>query len=198
MIEIFNCDQGSVDWFAVRLGLPTASQFATVMAKGEGKTRATYMRKLVGEIITGEWSEGYSNVHMERGKEMEGDARNLYSFVQDVEPYQIGFVRNGPKGCSPDSLVGDAGALEIKTCLPHIQIERLIAQRVPPEHMAQCQGALWVCEREWIDFVSFWPKMPLLVKRMYRDEEYIARLSDEIDRFNEDLAAMVEKVRSYG
>jgi hypothetical protein len=38
----------------------------------ESKTRATYMRKLIGEIITGEPSEGFTNAHMERGKDYGG------------------------------------------------------------------------------------------------------------------------------
>jgi len=59
--------------------------------------------------------------------------------------------------------------------------------RLPPEHLAQCQGNLWVAEREWIDFVSYWPKMPLFVKRVYRDEIYIKNLAAEVDLFNSEL-----------
>ena len=34
MIEIIDCEQNSSDWFAARMGIPTASEFSTVMAKG--------------------------------------------------------------------------------------------------------------------------------------------------------------------
>ena len=52
MIQIFDeIEQGTPDWFECRRGIPTASKFATVMAKGEGKTRSEYMRKLAGEIL---------------------------------------------------------------------------------------------------------------------------------------------------
>jgi len=183
MIEVFDCPQGSPEWFKARLGIPTASEFAAVKAKGEGKTRRTYMMKLIGEILTGECMEGFSNSHMERGKDMEPDARNLYSFRMDVEPVQIGFVRNGRKGASPDSLIGADGMCEIKTKLPHLQAEVLLADKLPPEHLPQCQGNLWVAEREWIDFVSYWPRMPLFVKRVYRDESYISMLAKEVDSF---------------
>lgn len=183
MIEVFDCPQGSPEWFKARLGIPTASEFAAVKAKGEGKTRRTYMMKLIGEILTGECMENYSNSHMERGKEMEPDARNLYAFRMDIEPVQVGFVRNGRKGASPDSLIGNDGMCEIKTKLPHLQAEVLLADKLPPEHLAQCQGNLWVAEREWIDFVSYWPRMPLFVKRVYRDEAYIAMLAKEVDQF---------------
>lgn len=197
-LEIFDCDQGSEAWFECRRGLPTASKFATVMAKGEGKTRSEYMRKLAGEILTGEPSEQFSNIHTDRGNEMEDEARETYAFINDADIQRVGFIRNGNKGASPDSLVGADGGLEIKTALPHIQIDRLERDRLPPEHKAQVYGNIWLAEREWWDFVSYWPRLPVLTVRVYRDEEYIKTLSDEIDRFNDELAALVERISRYG
>lgn len=197
-MEIVNCEQGTPEWFAARAGIPTASMFATVMAKGEGKVRSKYMRELAGEILTGEQAESYSNAHMDRGREMEDEARNLYAYVADVEPERVGFIRSGNKGASPDSLIGTDGGLEIKTALPHIQIDRLERDRLPPEHKAQVQGNIWISGREWWDFVSYWPKLPMLKLRVYRDEEYIAEMSGEIDRFNDELADLVERIRGYG
>lgn len=194
---IVDCEQGTPEWHQARLGIPTASEFATVMAKGEGKTRLTYMRKLAGEILTGEPAESYTNAHMERGKIMEDEARHFYSFTRQVEPVRVGFIRNGDKGCSPDSLIGERGGLEIKTALPHIQIERLIRGELPAEHRAQVQGNIWLSERDWWDFASYWPKLPLFVTRVYRDDEYIAKLAAEVEAFNAELAAMVEKIRNY-
>lgn len=199
MLQVIECDQGSEEWYSARLGVPTASCFHIVMAKGKdggaSKTRADYIRKLAGEILTGEPMDSYSNAHMERGKEWEPDARNLYAFMQDCEPQLVGFIRNGQKGCSPDSLIGPDGGLEIKGALPHIQVERLLANRVPPEHRAQVQGNIWVAEREWWDFVSFCPKLPLFVIREYRDDDYIAKLEASVDAFNWELNETVERVR---
>lgn len=201
-IEIVDCEQGSPEWRAARLGIPTASMFATVMAKGKtagavSLTRAKYMRELVGERITGQANEGYNNAHMERGKAMEAEARDLYAFVHDIPLERVGFVRNGAKGCSPDSLAGEDGMIEIKTALPHILIEAILADRPPPEHIAQCQGNLWVAERQWIDLVLYWPKMPLFVKRIQRDEDYIEALSGAVDQFNTELTELEAKVRKY-
>lgn len=199
MMEVFTgLEQGSPEWFACRAGLPTASKFATVMAKGEGKTRSEYMRRLAGEILTGQPQEQFSNVHTDRGNAMEDEARETYAFINDAEIVRVGFIRNGNRGASPDSLVGADGGLEIKTALPHIQIDRLERNRLPPEHKAQVQGNLWIAEREWWDFVSYWPGLPVLTVRVPRDEEYIANLASEIDRFNDELAALVERIRNYG
>ena len=202
MIEVFDHPQGSADWFACRAGLPTASEFSTVMAKGKDGgasiTRAKYMRQLAGEIITGEPApEGYSNGFMERGKLLEDEGRTLYAFMSDAEPVQVGFIRNGRKGGSPDSLVGDKGGLEIKTAIPAVQIERLQRGTLPTEYVAQVQGNLWVSEREWWDFVSYWPKLPPLIVRVYRDEPYIANLAKAVDAFNDELDSIVASIRTY-
>lgn len=204
MVEIFHFLQNSPEWWDARLGIPTASKFATVMAKtpagkGRGKTSTEYMLKLAGETITGQPMDSYSNHHMDRGKEMEGEARDLYAFMRGAEPEPVGFLRSGQKGASPDSLVGPSGLLEIKTALPHILINRLLSEpRLPPEHRAQVQGQLWVAERDWCDFVTYWPGLPLFTVREYRDEDYIARLASEVDRFNDELASIVEQLRRMG
>lgn len=202
MMEVFTCEQGTDEWLRCRLGIPTASMFATVMAKGRGgkgesKTRRDYMLKLLGERLTGDLMESYSNAHMERGKEMEAEARAAYEFQQDVECVQVGFVRNGDKGASPDSLVGGAGTLEIKTKLPHLHLDALLRNEMPVEHRAQVQGQLWICEREFCDFVSYWPKLPIFITRVYRDDEYInetlapavAQFCDELDTLTDQLKA---------
>lgn len=199
MIEIIDCEQGTEEWFRARMGIPTASEFKTLLGiKKEARekiTRRTYMLKLAGEILTGEPMENYSNGHMERGKIMEDEARSFYAFMHDVEPERIGFLKNGQKGCSPDSLVGGNGMLEIKTALPHILADLVLKDEFPPEHKAQCQGGLLVAEREWIDIAVYWPKMPRLVKRAYRDEAYIKDLETAIAQFNDELAATVEELR---
>lgn len=202
--EIIDVEQGSEDWFRARLGIPTASEFHTVMVKngkgegGESKTRKAYMLKLAGEILTGEPMESYSNPFMERGKIMEDEARRCYAFMADADPTRVGFIRNGKKGCSPDSLIGSDGLLEIKTKAAHLHIECLLKDEFPPEHKAQCQGALWVAERDWIDIAVYWPKLPLFVKRAYRDNGYIADMAGAVEKFNLELAQLVERARKYG
>ncbi len=199
-IEIFNCEQGTPEWAECRLGIPTASCFGMVLAKARGgaggsKTRKTYLHKLAGEVITGKPMDGYSNHHMERGHEMEGEARDAYAFIRDAEPRRVGFIRNGDIGASPDSLIGDTGLLEIKTKLAHLQIEALLSDDLPSEHKAQVQGQLFVAEREFVDFVSYWPGLPPLIKRVHREDEYIKKLELEIRVFNDELRQVVEQIR---
>ena len=146
-LEIFEMEQGDDEWKLARCGLPTASSFKHILAKGQGKTRQKYLYQLAGEIITGEPMATYSNPHMEHGKEVEGEARAAYELLNDVDVQQVGFIRNGRVGCSPDGLVGESGGLEIKRQLPDILIATHKANAVPTEHRAQIQGCMWVSDR---------------------------------------------------
>jgi hypothetical protein len=197
-VEIINCEQNSSEWFEARRGIPTASQFATVMAKGEGKTRRTYMMKLAGEIITGEPMESFSNVHTDRGHELEPEARDLYAFQTGAQLERVGFIRNGRSGASPDSLISTNGGAEIKTKLPHLLGELILKDEFPPEHKAQVQGTLWISKREWWDIAVYWKNMPLFVKRAFRDEPYIQKIATEVERFNAELDEVVSQIRRRG
>lgn len=196
-MTIHDLEQGTPEWFALRMGLPTSSQFATVMAKGKGgepsKTRQTYLYKLAGERLTGAPMDSFSNAHTERGHQMEPEARQFYAFMTDLDPRLVGFITNHGAGASPDSLVGDSGMLEIKTKLPHLLLAVHEQGSFPAEHKAQCQGQLWIAEREWVDLICYWPGMQPFIKRAHRDEEYIAALADAVARFNDELETLVAK-----
>ena len=196
-MEIFHCEQNSEEWLRARMGIPTASAFSQILAKGEGKTRRTYMLKLAGEIITGEPMERFSNEHTERGHAMEAEARDLYAFQTRAELERVGFIRNGRAGCSPDSLIGEHGGLEVKTKLPHLLIDVILKDEIPPEHKAQVQGTLWLTGRQWWDVAIYWPGIPLFVKRAIRDEGYIANLAGAVKTFTEELDVVVSTIRQH-
>lgn len=201
MMVVHDCPQGGDDWLRVRMGIVTASEFKTIIGvkkdAREKVTRDTYMRKLAGELLTGEPMATFQNADMERGKIIEDEARDMYAFMTDTELQRVGFISNYDAGCSPDSLIGTDGGLEIKSALAHIQIERLLRGELPSEHRAQVQGNIWIAEREYWDFVSYCPKLPLFVKRVFRDDGYIATLSGGVKAFNEELAAMVLSIRGW-
>ena len=197
-LEICEAEQNSPEWFEFRRGIPSASKFQCLMANSaDRKGRRTYMYDLAGEILSGECAESYSNPFMERGKAMEAEARDWYAFATDAELYRVGAVRSSYLGavCSPDSLVGDDGGLEIKTRMARLQLELLESGELPNEHKAQVQGAMWILCRPWWDFVSYSPKIRPFKIRVYRDEKYIASLAIAVREFNEELKALVERFK---
>lgn len=173
----------------------------------EQKTRQTYLYKLAGEILTGYPMDTATTYDMQRGHLLEPEARDLYRLQTGAALDCVGFLRRGRVGCSPDSLIGADGGLEIKTKLPHLLIDLTIRDEFPDEHKAQVQGAMWLTGRPWWDLEvvgvveiddrpALAPNIPPFIKRAYRDEAFIANLAAEVERFNQDLDAIVEKIRS--
>lgn len=204
-VKIIECLQNSPEWDAARCGVVTCSEFSTVLAKGKGGgeslTRKKYMYKLAGERITGLPEPGYNNADMERGHLLEDDVANWYAFTREVELQQVGFIKSddcGGMGYSPDRLIGANGLVEIKTNKPSVLIGLLEKDEFPTDHIAQCQGGLFVTGRDYIDIICFWEGMPKLVKKAVPDRAYHALLRSEITRFNDELCALVEKIKRYG
>lgn len=198
-------DQRSPEWFKERCGKITASRIDAVMAKPKGKntysaTRANYKAQLVLERITGEEKgSNFQTKAMERGTELEPEARWAYNSKFDVVAEPQGFIQHPTipnAGCSPDGFVGDEGMIQIKCPYPANHIEWLTSGAVPTEHRKQMAMELSCCpERKWSDFVSYCPDMPphlqLFVARLKRED---ARdIIEEIDREVMKLDAEIEE-----
>lgn len=193
--------QGSEEWFAIRCGKATASEFSSILARGKGLTRATYLRRLVAERLTGKPVETYRNAHMDRGAQQEPLARMAYELATDNMLRQVGFVAHDKlaAGCSPDGLLIDGRrGVEIKCVLPTVQVETVLSGEVPGEHKAQIQGGMWITGYEEWDFCSYSPDMPehlrTYVVTVKRDEEYIESLEAEVRKFLGEVDATIAKL----
>jgi len=190
-------EQGSPEWLAARLGIPSASMFAKIVTtKGAWSTSAdTYINQLVAERLTGEREEVFQSHHMIRGTELEPDARDLYSLMTDSEVTEVGFCLHDTlaAGCSPDGLIGEDGGLEIKCPAPSTHVEYLRGGVLPSKYKQQVMGCLWITGREWWDFVSYHPTMKPLIVRVERDEEYIAALENCVTKAVHLIEQNVEK-----
>lgn len=188
-------EQGTLEWLQLRCGMVTASNFGAV--KSTGTTRHTYMMKLAAERITGEVGETFSNKAMEWGTANEPLARHAYEDDHFADVKEVAFIKvNDWVGVSPDGLVGDNGLIEIKCPNTNTHIETVLKGKMPTKHKPQVQGQLWASEREWCDFVSFDPRVPLnqlFVDRIYRDDTYIKALEEEINKFVDELQVIVHK-----
>ncbi len=199
---IHECQQGSPEWYAVRLGKCTASCFSDATSSGRGKspsiTRKNYMIKLIAERMTGLPQESFSNKAMEWGSDTEQEAREYYEALNGVSVRQVGFIeRNEDVGGSPDGLVGEPGMLEIKCPYSSTHLRWILAGKMPADHFKQVQGNLWVAEREWCDFISYDSRVhqrPYFCRRVYRDEDCIKELNIGITMFVTDMQEMMDKL----
>ena len=197
MPKIVDCQQMSEEWFEIRRGKPSASNFDKIITStGTPSTqRKKYLYKLVAEKLGGQLEEGYTNYNMQRGIELESSARDMYS--RDVKPVvQCGICLH-EEGylCSPDGLIDEDGMCQIKCPTSSVHIEYLINQKLPTDYVQQVQGELLVTGRKYNDFLSFYPNLKPLVVRCYRDEVFISRLRAELLKFISELNELTEKLR---
>jgi len=197
-------EQRTEEWFAARLGKVTASRVADLVGKtktGYSATRDNYMAQLVVERLTQTKAESYTNAAMQWGTDQEPFARAAYEAAHGVMVEEVGFVPHPSiewAGASPDGLVGDDGLVEIKCPNTATMIETLLSQKVPGKYFIQMQFQLACTGRKWCDYVAFDPRMPakaqMFVRRVDRDDEYIAHLEEEIAKFLVEVESQVQKL----
>jgi len=114
-----NIIQGSIEWHEIRYGKIGGSTAGKLMTKLDKPVRecADYFRLLADMMEDFDPDiESYQSDAMKRGNELEVDAREEYERIFGVEVKQIGWAEldNGLIGISPDGLVSDKHAIEIK------------------------------------------------------------------------------------
>ena len=200
--------QGTEEWYAARLGKVTASRVADVIAKiksGEAAARANYRAELVAERLTGKQQDGFATKQMQWGTESEPLARAAYEAETGLMVDEVGLI-NHPSiamaGASPDGLVGADGQIECNCPDTKTHIETILSDAAPTKYLPQMQWQMACTGREWVDFVSFDPRMPmaqqLFIKRVERDDKYIREtLEPEVVRFLDEVEKTVEQLLNW-
>lgn len=195
-----DCEQYSEEWWAARVGIPTASCFDQIITPtGKPSTQAKkYLHQLAGERIAGCKTETYQSAAMQRGLEVEEEAWNFFNFVQNETAWQVGLCYPDDKkqySCSPDGLTETAG-LEIKCPLIHTHVEYLLSGTVPTKYIPQIQGSMLVTGFPAWYFLSYYPGLPPLIIKVERDTEYLAKLKVGLEMFIEELEVTTERLRA--
>lgn len=199
-------EQRSDDWFKIRCGRVTASRIADVMARtktGWGASRANYKAQLICERLTGTVEPSYCNAAMQWGIDKEPEARRAYEFHIDSDVIETGFVIH-PKiemsGASPDGLVGDKGMVELKCPIAATHLDTLLNGTMADKYVKQAMWQMACCEREWVDLVSYDPRLPesmrLFVQRIERDDALLAELEREVAAFLTEIDETVAQLRA--
>ena len=204
-MRIIPCTQLSPEWFELRRGRPTASQFDRIMTPKTMKLAAAhdeYINELIAETFhpgpLTELAVAPSRA-MARGTDCEPEARAFYSMQAGVDVVQVGLVEtdDGRFAYSPDGLVGDDGCLELKCPSGKVHVGYLRANDLPVEYRCQVHGELLVTGREWIDFMSYCRGLPPLLIRVL-PTTFTTALMAALDEFWENYQAALETVRWLG
>jgi hypothetical protein len=213
-------EQRTEEWFDARAGRITASRMCDVMAFSDGgvylsgkrkgqtkevrplKARTDYIHQLAAERLTNKPRKQVKAWALQWGRDMEPAAVTAYEAETGFIVTPAGFVTHPLYdfiGASPDLTIEEDGGGEIK-CPESSEVHlATLVTGLPEEHIEQIQGGLWVTHRKWWDFISYHPDFPpalrLYVQRVYRDEEYIAKLTDACLSLESEVQAIVTQLQ---
>lgn len=198
--------QRTDQWFSDRLGIPTASKYADVMAKiktGEAAARKKYRTELVLERLLGIPVDSYKSTAMQWGIDHEPIALLEFQLRTGIKVQETGFHRHPTleTGASPDGLIDDDGTVEIKCPESSTHLLTLQTRKMPSTYKWQVQGQLWVTNRKYCWFISYDPRMPanaqLFYVRVERDEKMISELATNVELFMQSVRQEEEFLKTW-
>lgn len=189
-------EQRTDEWYQARLGKLTASRFNDIVKLDgtlkTGETPKNYMDEKIYELLNDKPINIEANKAMQWGTDTEDEARLAYEDSTFEIVQEVGFVVHPTYdfiGCSSDGLVGGNGGIEIKCPYnPTNHIRTIIDNECPSRYKAQVQGNIWINQLEWMDFVSFDPRMAqeerqIKIIRCYLDTKYVGNLEVSLSSF---------------
>jgi hypothetical protein len=178
--KVHSVEQGSPEWFELRLKYPLTASEAQAIGN-QGKGLETLVLEKMAEKYSNAVKENYSNKDLERGKELEPLAREMYELETGNKTEIIGFVTNEKiskvGGASPDSF-SEEGLMEIK-CFNDTKHFQLMLEskktgtfKIEPQYIWQMQMQMLFTERKWCDLVAYNPnyEKSLLIQRVVEDK----------------------------
>lgn len=196
-------EQRSEEWFRIRAGRATASEFSRILTPG-GKKSAQwegYALDLMAESVAYDEIKWEGNRHTDRGEALEPEA--LAAFAATLpDGYQVedvGFVThdNGVVGCSPDALVKNqsgqfVAGVEIKCPMAKNHVAALVSKSIPEKHLPQVHGGIAVTGLPLWHFVSYHPRFRLFQTQV-ESGAYTKKLATALDDFVIYYGAMRDK-----
>lgn len=196
--------QQTEGWFQDRCGFITASKMADVMADGSKIVRDKYMARLAIERLTGKpMPEGFKSTRMQKGNELEPDARESYAMINCVDVEECGFIPHpiiANFGASPDGIIREGnGLLEIKNRDPHIHVGLITSNNPPRAAILQCYSQLACTNAGWVDYCSYCEHMPpnlrLYCVRINRNQDEIEAIEKAVRKFDAEVNALVNQLK---
>jgi len=183
-MKIIDCIQYEPEWWAARLGKPSASS-AKKLVTGTGKPSAQvkdYAVNLANALYAGKDLEAIEPTEwMARGTEMEAEARTYYEMERGVDVEEVGMFTDDDETmiASPDGVVGD-GLLEIKCLKPTNHTKAILGAKIPSDYIPQLQMQLFISGKQWNDLLFYCPSLPSRIFRVEPDQKMFEALAAQI------------------
>ena len=206
-------EQRTDEWYALRLGKPTASQFGRIISRRETKagysyglkkeTSHLYLAELVGERIFGRRMQKDISHYAapKHGIETEPKSANILAQELGVDLRQTGFMTDDDNkyGASPDRVILEgnrAELVEIKCPYEIPQHLKRLVYGIDDNDYAQVQGQLLVSGYSGVHFYSYREDCPPYYTVIPRDEGYIAALRRILEEFCAEIDAAEFRLRA--
>ena len=190
-------EQGTQEWLDLRRGKFTASTFKDLFMKETTQGYQDAIYKVAFERMTNESPESFTSNWMERGTELEPEAKEWYELETYNKVHNGGFFEyNDWIGASPDGLIGDGGLIEIKCPKFSTIMDYLLKKELPKTYYYQVHGQLLVTDRKWCDFVAYHPKFKNLIIRVERDKKIDAEILDKLFKAIKEVEQIINKLRT--
>lgn len=174
MKAYFNIEQGSTEWFEIKHGKIGGTRAKELFIKSD-----TLFYKLLAESVEPfdeDYEEGFKSDAMERGNELEPQARIELEKYTGHKFLECGWIQseNELMGISPDGITECLTIQsEIKCPHPVAHLKMCVSDSIPLEYINQCVHAFTVNEKlEKLYFCSYRPECtlkPLFVKELNRN-----------------------------
>jgi putative phage-type endonuclease len=197
--------QRSTEWYKLRLGKPTASQFSRLVTEIKcepSEKKRDYRNELLAERFLGrDGMKQYTNAAMEHGVRYEDEAAQEFADYLGVDVVPCGFITDDTKryGCSLDRrIVGrPREAVEIKCPQPATLFGYVVDGLDKKQYRAQVQGQLMIAELDVVHFFAYHPHpdAPSFHVETRRDEDFIAKMKPIIEAFCVELDEIERDIR---
>ena len=200
VIEFHEFEQGSDEWREIRKGRITGTKLKRMLSDS---TKYQLMDELIAERITGFEEEYRMPSWVERGNSLEPEAKTVYTEYSGYQVHDFGFITNSDypeAGLSPDGLVGDDGAIEVKCPMTKNHVKTIRTNRIPSDYKPQILLYFILCPHiEWVDFMSYDPRFevkPYHIIRATRDslKEDIDSATLAINVFSDRLVKEIDRI----
>ena len=183
--------QHSAEWERIRCGRLTASNLSKILTPAQLKFSEQckdFAFTVAAERIKGKAEDGISTFDMERGIELEDEAR--YQYNKHFAPVrEVGFIENNDYGfqfgASPDGLLlKENGAIEIKSPQAKGHLKTILDGDIAGGYILQMQGLMLAGDLEFVDFVSYSEGLIIKPIRILRNQETINKIIEAGVKFD--------------
>jgi hypothetical protein len=192
-------EQNSPEWFKLREGKVTTSNFSKIMAnygKPFGEPAQRYAFRIAKEQVTHERiEEGFTTKAMDDGHIYEPIANRLYEERTFNTVSNGGFCQHEKYdwvGGSPDGLILDQnGGVEYKSVIDWTHRNTIKRNSFDPSYKWQYLGNIWLCGLDWLDFaeygITYTESKQLFIHRVAREDfvDEIAKIEPRLLEFEE-------------